>query len=154
MLVESGQRRLSELSGSERELLRFAKLCGEALATAEQRLLQQLNRAVFNQDPVRKTVERFDGGGALIERRVSEEPAAVDTKALTWLLERRFSEHWGPTSHQTIDVTVHDEAARAQRDALLADLDRMADAMNARDDLVHAREIREAIDTTSTETDR
>ena len=140
-LVAMGQKRLSDLSSGDRTLLRFARTCSEALATAEQRLLQQLNRAVFVGDtPTRKTVERFDGNGSLIERRVSEEPTPVDTKAVMWLLERRFNEHWAPTSHQTIDVTIKEDAVRSQRDALLGDLERMATAMKSRDALVEARE--------------
>jgi hypothetical protein len=107
------------------------------------RLIQQLNRAMFVGDtPLRKTVERFDGSGALIERRVMEEPQSVDTRAVMWMLERRFQEHWAPTSHQTIDVTVKEDAVRAQRDALLGDLERMASALHARDALVAARESR------------
>ena len=140
-LVAARSKRLSDLSASERSLLRFARSASEALATSEQRLLQQLNRAVFVGDaPLRKTVERFDGSGSLIERRVSEEPQQVDTRAVMWLLERRFQEHWAPTSHQTIDVTVKEDAVRAQRDALLSDLERMASALAARDALVEARQ--------------
>lgn len=121
--------------------LAFASDVDQVIAEWEVRNLGVLSQLAAGTLKTKRTVERRDGNGQVLERVVTEETMLPDARAITWMLERRAPQRWGPPAVLVgigVDAGVGAAVAGATRAVELAG---------------QVREYRAAIEATASEPD-